>query len=208
MSTSRRSTIAALALVLPLGLAACGSSANAGGTGGSSTSGSSTSSSSSAAMASRPFGPGCAAVPSTGKGSFAGMATDPVATAASSNRLLRRLVGAIKGAGLVQTLDSAQDITVLAPTNDAFTAVPKATMDAAMKDPEGLLSTVLRGHVLAGRLTPEQLVGRHKTLAGSTITVKGSGNDLTVDTAKVLCGNVQTANATVYIIDRVLLPPS
>jgi uncharacterized surface protein with fasciclin (FAS1) repeats len=98
---------------------------------------------------------------------------------------------------------------VFAPTNDAFEAVPKATMDAAMKDPKGLLTTVLTGHVVAGRLAPEALAGEHKTLGGSTITVEGSGEDFTVNgNAKVVCGNVQTANATVYIIDNVLLPKS
>ena len=52
------------------------------------------------------------------------------------------------------------------------------------------------------------LAGDHKTLAGTTITVEGSGEDFTVGKAKVVCGNVQTANATVYIIDGVLLPTS
>ena len=143
MRLARRSTIAALTLALPLGLAACGSSNND--TAGAGTSSSmpsssmpsSSSSSSSGAMAADPFGPACSAVPKDGKGSFAGMATDPVATAASNNPVLSQLVGAVKAAGLVDTLNSAKDITVFAPTNDAFAAVPKDTLDAAMKDPKG-----------------------------------------------------------------------
>jgi len=154
-------------------------------------------------MASMPFGPGCAAVPADGAGSFAGMAADPVATAASNNPALSTLVTAVGEAGLAETLDTAKDITVFAPTNDAF-----AALDKAMADPKGLLTTVLTNHVVEGRLAPDMLAGEHKTLAGTTITVEGSGEDFTVGDAKVVCGNVQTANATVYIIDGVLLPTS
>jgi uncharacterized surface protein with fasciclin (FAS1) repeats len=157
-------------------------------------------------MAAQPFGAACEAVPKSGAGSFEGMATAPVATAASANPVLSQLVGAVKEAGLVDTLNSAKDITVFAPTNDAFKAVPKATMDAAMKDPKGLLTKVLTNHVVEGKLTPEQLAGDHKTLAGTTISVTGSGESFKVGEANVVCGNVQTANATVYIIDGVLLP--
>ena len=85
-------------------------------------------------------------------------------------------------------------------------ALDKATMDKAMGDPKGLLTKVLTNHVVPEKLTPEMLAGDHKTLGGGTITVAGSGEDFTVGKAKVICGNVQTANATVYIIDGVLLP--
>jgi len=159
-------------------------------------------------MAGAAFGPGCAAVPADGAGSFSGMAADPVATAASNNPLLSTLVTAVTEAGLGETLNTAKDITVFAPTNDAFAALDKATLDKAMADPKGLLTTVLTNHVVEGRLSPEMLAGDHKTLAGTTITVEGSGEDFTVGKAKVVCGNVQTANATVYIIDGVLLPAS
>ena len=155
----------------------------------------------------RPFGPACSAIPASGPGSSAGMAQDPVATAASNNPVLSTLVTAVGEAGLVDTLNSAEDITVFAPANDAFKAVPEATMDAAMKDPKGLLTKVLTGHVVQGRLAPEALAGEHRTLDGTTVTVEGSGEDFTVNgNAKVVCGNVMTANATVYIIDNVLLP--
>ena len=214
MRLARRSTIAALSLALPLGLAACGSSGSDDAAAASSSSAPSSSSSSMSSsssttsddMMAQPFGAACSAVPKDGKGSFAGMATDPVATAASNNPVLSQLVGAVKEAGLVDTLNSAKDITVFAPTNDAFAAVPKSTMDAAMKDPKGLLTKVLTNHVVPGKLTPEQLAGDHKTLAGTTITVTGSGDSFKVGQANVVCGNVQTANATVYIIDGVLLP--
>ena len=214
MKIRRASALAGLALALPLGLAACGNS-------GTDTASSSSSSTSSDSMTSSPsdtmsnssdasamvFGASCAAVPKDGKGSFNGMATDPVATAASNNPLLSTLVTAVTKAGLVDTLNSAQGITVFAPVNDAFGKLPKATLDKAMADPKGLLTKVLTNHVVAGKLTPEQLAGTHKTLGGGSITVAGSGQDFTVDgNAKVICGNVPTANATVYIIDNVLVP--
>jgi uncharacterized surface protein with fasciclin (FAS1) repeats len=212
MRLARRSTIAALSLALPLSLAACGNSgsADAAASSSSSTSAPMSSSSSSSSttedMAAEPFGAGCSAVPADGKGSFSGMATDAVATAASNNPVLSTLVTAVGEAGLGETLNSAKDITVFAPSNDAFAAVPKATMDAAMKDPKGLLTKVLTNHVVEGRLTPETLAGEHKTLGGGTITVEGSGESFKVGEANVICGNVQTANATVYILDGVLLP--
>ena len=211
MNRTRRSAIAAIALTVPLALAACGGSAESAGSGSMESSSSSSTSSSTTTeamgdMAAEPFGAGCAAVPKDGKGSFAGMATDPVATAASNNPLLSTLVSAVGEAGLGDTLNTTQDITVFAPTNDAFAAVPKATLDAAMADPKGLLTKVLTNHVVAGRLSPDKLAGEHKTLAGTTITVEGSGEDFSVGEAKVICGNVQTANATVYILDGVLLP--
>ena len=213
MNRTRRTAVAAIALTFPLALAACGGSAESSESGSMASSSSSSSSSTPSStteamgdMAAKPFGPGCAAVPADGKGSFSGMATDPVATAASNNPLLSTLVSAVGKAGLADTLNTSKDITVFAPTNDAFAALPKKTLDAAMADPKGLLTKVLTNHVVAGRLSPDQLAGDHKTLAGTTITVEGSGEDFTVGKAKVVCGNVQTANATVYIIDGVLLP--
>jgi uncharacterized surface protein with fasciclin (FAS1) repeats len=162
-----------------------------------------------AATAAMNFGPACSAVPASGSGSFTGMAQDPVATAASNNPVLSSLVGAVKEAGLVDTLNSADGITVFAPTNDAFSALPKATMEAAMADPKGLLTTVLTYHVVEGKLSPEQLAGTHKTLQGGTLEITGSGEDFKVNgKSSVVCGNVQTANATVYIVDNVLMPKS
>lgn len=158
---------------------------------------------------SQPFGEACAAVPEEGAGSFEGMAQDPVATAASNNPVLSTLVTAVGEANLVDTLNGAENITVFAPTNDAFEALPKKTLRAAMNDPSGLLTQVLTYHVVGERLAPEDLAGEHETLQGETLTVEGSGESFTVNGgATVVCGNVQTANATVYIIDQVLLPPS
>ena len=157
----------------------------------------------------QPFGAGCAAVPTSGKGSFDGMSQDPVATAASNNPLLSTLVAAVQKAGLVDTLNNAKGITVFAPTNDAFAKIDKATLDKVLAD-KATLTAILTEHVVGQPLTPDKLVGTFDSLNPKQgITVTGSGEDFTVNkTAKVVCGNVQTANATVYIIDTVLLPAS
>ena len=218
MKLTHRPAVLALALALPLGLAACGSSDDSADTAASSstsesmapseTPSESASESPSEDMMAAPFGAACSQVPATGAGSFDGMSTAPVATAASANPLLSTLVTAVKEAGLVDTLNGAPELTVFAPVNDAFAAVPKATMDAAMADPKGLLTKVLNNHVVEGKIAHADIAGDHKTLGGGTITVAGSGEDFTVGEADVICGNVKTANATVYIIDGVLLPAS
>jgi uncharacterized surface protein with fasciclin (FAS1) repeats len=153
------------------------------------------------------FGAGCAAVPTEASdpGSFDAMAKVPVATAASGNPLLSTLVTAVKEAGLVDTLNTAPALTVFAPTNDAFAKIPAADLKAVLADKKTLTS-ILTYHVVEGKLTPAQLAGTHKTIQGDEVTVEGSGSDFKVNEASVVCGNVQTANATVYIIDSVLMP--
>ena len=156
------------------------------------------------------FGAGCAAVPTdaSNPGSFASMAKVPVATAASGNPVLSTLVTAVKKANLVDTLNSAQGITVFAPANSAFEKIPSADLNKVLAD-DATLKKVLTYHVVAGRLTPEQLDGSHKTLEGADLTIAGSGSDFTVNgNSAVVCGNVQTENATVYIVDTVLMPKS
>jgi uncharacterized surface protein with fasciclin (FAS1) repeats len=135
------------------------------------------------------------------------MAGDPVATAASNNPVLSTLVTAVKGAGLVDTLNTAPGITVFAPENSAFAKIPAATLKSVLAN-KTELTKILTYHVVSGRLSPDQLAGKHTTLEGGTITVTGSGSAYTVNGAKVVCGDVQTANATVYIIDTVMMPAS
>ena len=164
---------------------------------------------SSGATTASDFGPGCAAVPKTGAGSFTGMSTAPVATAASANPVLSTLVTAAKKAGLVDTLNSASGITVFAPDNAAFAKIPAATLSKVLAD-KAELTRILTYHVVAGRYTPSQLAAGTplKTLEGATVTPALMGGTYEVNSADVVCGNVQTANATVYIINTVLMPPS
>lgn len=187
---------AAIVLVLGMGvtLAACGST--------------SSSSTSHASATPTDFGSACSAVPSSGAGSFKGMTSAPVATAASNNPVLSTLVTAVKTAGLVDTLNSAKALTVFAPDNAAFAKIPSATLDSILAN-KSELTSLLEYHVVAGRITPSELAGTHKTLEGGTITITGSGTNYTVNgDSQVVCGNVQTSNATVYIINTVLTPPA
>lgn len=155
-----------------------------------------------------PSGPGCAAVPADGEGSFGGMADDPAATAAANNPVLSTLVAAVGQAGLVDTLNGDGPFTIFAPTNDAFAAVPTADLDAVLADTE-LLTSVLTYHVVAGeQLSSADLIaaGRVTTVQGDMLTIAAAGDTFTVNGAEAICIDVPTANATVHIIDRVLLP--
>ncbi|MET9544382.1 fasciclin domain-containing protein [Streptomyces sp. NPDC006627] len=156
-----------------------------------------------------PFGSGCSSVPKDGKGSFDGMAKDPVATAASNNPALSTLVTAVKKAGLVDTLNSAEDITVFAPTNDAFAKIPEADLDKVLND-KAQLTKILTYHVVGEKLEPKDLEkGSYETLEKSKLRTSGSGESFKVnDSANVVCGNVETSNAKVHIVDTVLMPKS
>jgi uncharacterized surface protein with fasciclin (FAS1) repeats len=152
------------------------------------------------------FGPACKAVPKGGAGSFAGMTMAPVATAASHNPVLSTLVSAVEKAGLADTLNNAKGLTVFAPDNSAFNALPKATLKAVLAN-KAMLTKLLEYHVVAGRLSPAAVIGVHKTIEGTTLSVAGSGTSFNVNgMSQVVCGNVQTANATVYIVNSVLNP--
>jgi uncharacterized surface protein with fasciclin (FAS1) repeats len=161
-----------------------------------------------AAEMARPSGPACARVPASGPGSVADMANQPVATAAARNPPLSTLATAVSKAGLADTLNRAEAVTVFAPTNDAFAKIPPATLNKVLADKKTLTS-ILTYHVVGARHTPADLAdGRFKTLQGGTLTTAKKGDNYTVNGARVVCGNVQTRNATVYLIDTVLMPKS
>jgi uncharacterized surface protein with fasciclin (FAS1) repeats len=201
---------------LTLALGACGSDDPADSQASSSAAGStSESAETSAPPSDRPFGAGCATVPAEGPGSFAAMAGQPVVTALSTNPAVSTVVQAVTAANLADSINTLQDITVLVPANTAFEAIPPDTLQALMAD-SAQLTAVLTHHVIQGRLTPDRLAGTHTTLNNDEVTIEGSGETFTIagegtvtqTDASVICGNVQTANATVYIIDQVLTPPA
>ena len=208
-------TTAGLVAAVALSLSACSTATKESKDTASSTSTASATSSVAAAPAAGDLiGSGCAAyaekVP-TGPGSVAGMAKDPVAVAASNSPVLTTLAGALSGklnpnVNLVETLNNGQ-FTVFAPTDDAFGKVDAATIDK-LKTDSALLTSVLTYHVVAGQADPAAVVGEHKTVQGAPLTVTGSGNDLKVNGAGLVCGGIKTANATVYLIDTVLMPPA
>ncbi len=213
-------SVAGLAAIAVLGLSACSNDA--------STSAAPPSTSSAVAASSpapkpmdRPVdggaglvGPGCAdyaAANPTGPGSVTGMAQDPVAVAASNNPLLTTLTAAVSGklnpnVNLVDTLNGSE-FTVFAPTDAAFAKIDPATIET-LKTDSNLLSSILTYHVVPGQASPAQVPGTHKTVQGADVTVTGMGNNLKVNNAGVVCGGVRTANATVYLIDTVLMPPA
>lgn len=144
-----------------------------------------------------------------GDGSVEGMAQDPVATAASNNPMLSTLTAAISGelnsdVDLVDTLNG-DEFTVLAPIDDAFAEIPEEDLNALADDADAL-TEVLTYHVIPGQLMPDEIEGEHETVQGEIVTVSGSGEDLMFDDAGLVCGGVETDNATVYMIDAVLMP--
>ena len=167
-----------------------------------------------AAAASGPVGAGCAdyaAKNPTGPGSVEGLAKDPVAVAAGNSPVLTTLAGALSGklnpnVNLVETLNNGE-FTVFAPTDDAFAKIDPATIETLKTDSD-LLTSILTYHVVAGQADPAAVVGEHKTVQGASLNVTGSGDTLTVNDAGVVCGGIKTANATLYLIDTVLMPPA
>lgn len=159
-------------------------------------------------------GAGCAEyaaqVPS-GAGSVGGMAQDPVAVAASNNPMLKTLVQAVSGklnpqVNLVDTLNGGE-FTVFAPVDSAFGELDPAAVEG-LKTDAAALTDVLTYHVIPGRIEPGAIAGEHTTVQGAPVTVTRQGDDIEVGDASVICGGVQTANATVYMIDGVLMPPA
>lgn len=203
----RGSGIAVAALALSLTLTACGEDDK-------SSDANDDSPAAAAGAEAQTFGEGCAQVPTDGAGSFDGMVNDPVATAASNNPLLTTLVtavGAIDGLG--DTLNGAEALTVFAPYNGAFEEIPPKDLNGLVEGgmAEGQDSTlykILAHHVVGMNADTDAVVGDHETLAGDSLTIEGDEDGMTVTdgtvTANVLCGNIPTANATVYVIDKVL----
>ncbi|WP_123024104.1 fasciclin domain-containing protein [Mycolicibacterium stellerae] len=217
-STLTAATIAAMAV---LGLAACATDSSTSASSSSEATTSVEATSSAAAMTSAAadpaanlIGTGCAAyaeqVPQ-GPGSVAGMAQDPVTVAASNNPMLKTLTQALSGqlnpnVNLVDTLNGGE-FTVFAPTDDAFAKLDPATI-GKLKTDSDLLTSILTYHVVPGQASPAKVVGTHKTVQGADVTVAGEGDALKMNDAGLVCGGVSTANAQVYMIDTVLMPPA
>jgi uncharacterized surface protein with fasciclin (FAS1) repeats len=166
-----------------------------------------------AAAAPNLIGAGCAdyaAMHSDGPASVAGMSTVPVAVAASNNPELTTLTAALSGqlnpnVNLVDTLNGGQ-FTVFAPTDAAFNKLPADTINQ-LKTNSDLLKSILTYHVVPGQLSPNQVDGSHNSVQGAPVKVTGTGDGLKVNNAGLVCGGVPTANAQVYMIDTVLMPP-
>ncbi|WP_439382940.1 fasciclin domain-containing protein [Amycolatopsis lexingtonensis] len=156
------------------------------------------------------FGPACSQLPQgSAPGSLDSMGPQPVASAASTNPLLTKLVAAVKATNLVDTLNSQQAITVFAPADPAFAALGDAKFNELAGKPAEL-APILQYHVVGKRYDAKGLASAGSldslNTAGGPLKIEGSGENMTVNGAKILCGNIPTKNATVFVIDKVLTP--
>lgn len=192
--------------VLVLALASACSSTNSRSTSTTTSSPSSPASPSLPAAAAAMIGNDCGMLPASGMGSMHGMAMDPLVTAATHNPLLTMYAALVKQAGLAGELDSMHEFTVFAPENKALAHAPAASM--AMLHNAADAAHIVKYGVVTGRITPADLAaGRtFTTLAGQKLTTSKMGAVYEVNTAHVTCGNIPTANATIYIVDRLLIP--
>jgi uncharacterized surface protein with fasciclin (FAS1) repeats len=133
------------------------------------------------------------------------MASVPVVTAVAHYPLLTDLAHAAKVAGLAATLNSASAVTLFAPDNSAFRALGRGNYNTLMAS-KADLAEVLKYHVVTGRVTPAELAERKPltTLAGLPVHPVRSRNVYKVNGVQVICGNLRTANATIYIVNGVL----
>jgi uncharacterized surface protein with fasciclin (FAS1) repeats len=164
------------------------------------------------------FGPACSKVPTEGPGSAQGMVNDPVATAASHNPLLTTLTKAVTAANLADTLNSAPALTVFAPADSAFQAleaqhpgiITQLTTAPDVASPNSKLAKILTYHVVGKRYDAAGIVqaGALDSLEGAKINIGGTAAAPTVNGATVLCGNIPTKNATVFVIGQVLSLPA
>ena len=192
--------------VLALAAAGCGSSAPSAAPAASATASHHAMASHHPMAGSAVFGSDCGMVPATGMGSLHSMAMDPAGTAASHNPLLTTLAADAKTAGLTTDLNSMHAITVFAPANAAFAKLPASAM--TMMHSKAELTKILKYHVVSGHVTPAGLASGKPltTLEGSTLKPSKMGAVYEVNNADVICGNIHTANATVYVINKVLIP--
>jgi uncharacterized surface protein with fasciclin (FAS1) repeats len=130
---------------------------------------------------------------------------------AAADRRLTTLVSLVKRVGLVDALSAETKVTVFAPTNAAFTKVPKATLRKLLRD-RGLLRRVLLYHVVAGDVKAEQVVRLRaaRTLAGPSVRVRVRDGNIFLNNGrtKVVQTDIAATNGTIHVINRVLLPPS
>jgi uncharacterized surface protein with fasciclin (FAS1) repeats len=142
-------------------------------------------------------------------GASGAMARDIVDTAAGAGQF-RTLLAAAQAAGLVGTLKSDGPLTVFAPTDAAFAKLPKGTVENLLKPANRAdLRRLLSYHVVSGRVTSDQLVGRRtsaRTVVGANVHIDGR-NGVRVNKSRVVTADVGADNGVIHIIDRVLIPP-
>ena len=193
-----RTTFVACGTLLLLALVSCGAQGKAGGE---------VEPTAPSPEATDAFGPGCSDFPRQGPGSLVAMAEQPLTNAIAQSPLLERLSTALERSGLGRELDAAEDMTVFAPTDDAFDMYPDEEIEILFTDPASL-KHVLGYHVALGEHGTEAFDdGSFDTLNGGRISTTEQAGRYTVDGyAPVVCADVRTANATVHVVDMLLIP--
>lgn len=135
----------------------------------------------------------------------AAQAADIVDTAKSAGSF-NTLVAAVQAAGLVDTLKGPGPFTVFAPTDEAFAKIPKAKLDALLKD-KAALTKILTYHVVPGKVMAASVKpGAVVTVEGSSLMVSAKGKNVMVDKAKVVKTDVEADNGVIHVIDSVIMP--
>jgi len=144
---------------------------------------------------------------------YAGMAPnaekkDIVDTAVGAGQF-KTLVKLVQEAGLVDALRGEGPFTVFAPTDEAFAKLPKAQVDALLKDKEALRQVLLY-HVVSGKVMSKDVVKLRsaKTLQGQNINIRVQGNTVRINDAKVVKADIECTNGVIHVIDKVILPPT
>jgi uncharacterized surface protein with fasciclin (FAS1) repeats len=160
-----------------------------------------------AAIRGIPFGADCANLPDVGQGSISSMAEFPVETAVSHNPQLTLFAQVVRAGGLAGALNAATALTVFASDNSAFGQFGTGNMQTLLASKTDLHHLV-DYQVVQGTVTPARLAtGKPLTsLLGTRIYPDGSAGSYHVDNARVVCGNIRTANATVYIVNQLMIP--
>lgn len=131
----------------------------------------------------------------------------PMAGVIASDPELSTLNELIKKAGIGQDLNAQGPLTVFAPSNAAFKAVPAKTLEELGRQPQAL-KEVLTYHVASGKLTAAEIKnGKIKTLQGGTVEVSKAGDFVTIEAAAVTRADITATNGVIHVIDTVLLPP-
>ncbi len=153
------------------------------------------------------IGSQCGMFPSSGAGSLNGVSTAEAIKIAHSNTELSAFAAAIQTAGLETTLQGQHSFTIFIPSNTAFGTMSKT--DLIKLHNSGQLIRTLKYHVVLGQVPPSDFASGTPvtTVEGGKLTLAKSGSTYTVNKATVLCGNIRTADATIYIINQVLWPP-
>ena len=114
----------------------------------------------------------------------------------------------MKAAELVDTLSGSGPFTVFAPTDAAFAALPKGTLQKLLKpENKATLQKILTYHVVPGAVDSKTIKsGQVKTVEGSSVNVKVNKGSVMVDKAKVTKADIKATNGVIHVIDKVILP--